>query len=329
MASVKVVYALAALALLGLALSGTFAGLYFSGKSAVTPVGCIGSGGGAASSSSNGTECAETLAAAQAAAGTAQAAASAAQAAASAAKAEAGAAQAAAATSCKRCAALLSLAHAVGVCDLSSNECKIAACNAGYASCDGLVESGCEAALASDVNNCGSCGNKCPSFPNAEARCIASSCTTCNNATGECNAQGMCATDLRSASNCGSCGKVCPSTPNGVAACSNGSCTVICNDGFLDCGDGVCTDSRTDRFNCGTCGKVCTYPGQLIPCVNGQCATPTGNGGGELGAAVTTGRGLERGLLLACMSRHRHHDWLLNMKLLVAIVAYVSIGFHV
>ena len=286
MASGKVVYALAALALLGLALSGTFAGLYFSGKSAATPVGCIGSGGGAASSSSNGTECAATLAAAQAAAGTAQAAASAAQAAASAAKAEAGAAkaeagaaQAAAATSCKRCAALLSLAHAVGVCDSSSNECTIAACNAGYASCDGLVESGCEAALASDVNNCGNCGNKCPSYPDAEARCIASRCTTCNNATGECDALGVCATDLRSsASNCGSCGKVCPTTPNGVAACSNGSCTVICNDGILKCG-GVCTDSKTDRNNCGTCGNVCTYPGQIIPCVNGQCATP--NGGGE------------------------------------------------
>ncbi len=229
-AKVAVVFALVAL----LALSCTFAGLYFSSKSnAAAPANCSGSGSGVVSNSSSGAEGAAALAAAQAAA----------------------------AANCQRCAALLSFAHAVGVCNSTSNECKIAGCNAGYASCDGLFDNGCEAALASDVNNCGACAKRCPSYSNATARCDAGLCTVTCNATGsdECDglAATVCETDLRSnVSNCGSCGKICPSDTNSSAACSDGTCALLCNAGFNQCA-GVCKDIKTDARHCGACGAVC------------------------------------------------------------------------
>jgi hypothetical protein len=39
--------------------------------------------------------------------------------------------------------------------------CVIVACNSGFANCDGQAANGCEVNTNSDVNNCGTCGNKC------------------------------------------------------------------------------------------------------------------------------------------------------------------------
>ena len=37
----------------------------------------------------------------------------------------------------------------------------IAACNAGFANCNGNAADGCEVNLQTDVNNCGTCAHKC------------------------------------------------------------------------------------------------------------------------------------------------------------------------
>ncbi len=194
----KAVYGLAAVALLGCVLSGTFAALYFSSQSSAKP---------AVGNSSSGAESAAALAAAS--------------------------------TNCQRCAALLSFAHAVGACNASSNECKLAGCKAGYASCDGLLDNGCEVAIASDVDNCGACANKCPSYPNGAAACNGGVCTAvCNSTFKECDGLSatVCETNLLSnVSHCGSCGNVCPARPNAVSKCEAGSCISSCYAGFLDC----------------------------------------------------------------------------------------------
>jgi hypothetical protein len=44
---------------------------------------------------------------------------------------------------------------------VNNNQCSIAACNAGFADCDGNRSNGCEVSLSTDVNNCGACGNVC------------------------------------------------------------------------------------------------------------------------------------------------------------------------
>lgn len=59
-------------------------------------------------------------------------------------------------------------AHAIANC--SSGGCGHGACEALYGDCDGDVANGCETGLVNNAQNCGSCGNVCPSLP------IAASC---------------------------------------------------------------------------------------------------------------------------------------------------------
>jgi len=53
-----------------------------------------------------------------------------------------------------------------------SSQCVILSCNSPYANCDGYVTNGCETNLSNDVNNCGSCNNKC----GQNAQCVNSTC---------------------------------------------------------------------------------------------------------------------------------------------------------
>ena len=73
-------------------------------------------------------------------------------------------------------------ANATAVC--ASGSC-VYSCISGFGDCDNNMSNGCEAVLNSDVNNCGSCGNKCPKFQKDSAgkenkcmlgNCDASSC---------------------------------------------------------------------------------------------------------------------------------------------------------
>jgi hypothetical protein len=45
----------------------------------------------------------------------------------------------------------------------SGGKCIISGCKTDYADCDKSIANGCEIALRTDANNCGSCGNKCAS----------------------------------------------------------------------------------------------------------------------------------------------------------------------
>jgi hypothetical protein len=62
-------------------------------------------------------------------------------------------------SNCGACGHLCTLPHASSTC--SSGQCAVSACGSGYSDCDFVASNGCETHTASDVNNCGSCGNPC------------------------------------------------------------------------------------------------------------------------------------------------------------------------
>src|SRR5262249_42380476 len=66
--------------------------------------------------------------------------------------------------------------------------CAITSCMQGYGDCNGSAGDGCEATLATDVNNCSMCGMKCV-VANGVPSCGGGVCgiAMCNNGFGDCN----------------------------------------------------------------------------------------------------------------------------------------------
>jgi hypothetical protein len=173
-----------------------------------------------------------------------------------------------------------------GVMQCISGAC-VFVCDEEWADCNGLPEDGCEVHVsgvgASDVNNCGACGNVCE-----EPICNQGTCG-CPPGSELCP-DGRCRATDRDNNNCGECGFVCP--PNTepfppewrmTRTCVGGHClTPACNAGFADCdgdflvegGNGCETSIRTDPNNCGACGNVCA-PGEICN-PPGECVCPCG-----------------------------------------------------
>ncbi len=58
-----------------------------------------------------------------------------------------------------------------GVAKCSAGQCKLAGCGSGFANCDSDESTGCEAELAVDSKNCGSCGRDCLDGPCQNGSC--------------------------------------------------------------------------------------------------------------------------------------------------------------
>lgn len=133
------------------------------------------------------------------------------------------------------------------------------ATDAGDTSCGaGLTSCGAECVdTASDVRNCGSCGNACA----AGEVCSGSICLSggCPGGTTDCS--GSCIDTETSAAHCGGCGLACPSG----SSCVAGECA--CGGGLSLCG-GTCVDTSTDSASCGGCGNAC---GAGQQCSGGSC----------------------------------------------------------
>ena len=184
-------------------------------------------------------------------------------------------------------------------------------CTAGQQTCSGECKT-----VATDQQNCGTCGNACA----AGQTCQAGQCL-CSSGLLACG--GSCVS--ANATHCGSCSMMCASgqvcTANtcqmtcatGETQCSDGACVpttggdalhcggcnacpagAVCTAGVCGCSiagqmlcSNACVDTMTSAANCGGCNQVCNGT-----CTNGVCATATGTGGsagsGAGGAGGTT-----------------------------------------
>jgi len=108
-------------------------------------------------------------------------------------------------------------------------------CAPGFADCDGVAANGCEVDTRSSPAHCGSCGNACPTRPNAVATCAASVCgSVCGPGTADCDgttANGCESDTQTSVSHCGGCGRSCPVVTDGQRACAASACTAVCDPG--------------------------------------------------------------------------------------------------
>jgi hypothetical protein len=117
--------------------------------------------------------------------------------------------------------------------------------------------------ILSDANNCGSCGNVCPSGQ----ACVGGKCSTsCPTGMTLCGAN--CVNLQTDAMNCGSCGNACSSGQT----CQGGRCVTQCPAGQTLCGN-TCVNLKSDKNNCGSCGNACL---SAQSCTNGACLCANG-----------------------------------------------------
>jgi hypothetical protein len=182
---------------------------------------------------------------------------------------------------CNPDALTIALACESGVCDCPS-ETGTGACEDGASCCP---EGGC-ANLATDVENCGSCGNDCDAL-SAELGgggrsdgCSAGACACAGGAPcglGE-RCCGGCIARCTDES-CGGCGERCGSRAR-CAEGTAGACGCVCDAPFADCNrdapsaesDGCETDTRTSALHCGGCDRACDLPNTDVhECVGSSC----------------------------------------------------------
>jgi hypothetical protein len=166
---------------------------------------------------------------------------------------------------CGLCGAACRYSHAAGSCN--EGRCSLAACDQGFANCDGDENNGCETAVDS-ISDCGECQRACAVPSHAVAGCIDSACAiaSCVGAFGDCNgdAQDGCEQMLTSAEHCGACQTSCAPPHTETSTCASGKCVVTtCTSPFRDCNglaaDG-CEAAPDSPDHCGACGAKCSLP---------------------------------------------------------------------
>jgi hypothetical protein len=171
---------------------------------------------------------------------------------------------------CGACGAVCTLPHATATCARSA--CAIAACDAGFADCDGNPTNGCEVDTQTSAAHCGRCGQVC-TFTNAAGACVAGACAigACSALFGNCNglAADGCETNLNTSNqHCGACGSPCAAG----SVCSAGRCGSTCGAGTVMCAVG-CVNTTNNPDHCGVCGNACpTPPNATRTCVSSACS---------------------------------------------------------
>jgi hypothetical protein len=175
--------------------------------------------------------------------------------------------------------------------DLTSY-CPSDRCPAGHTTCPTSLFS-CDVDLSTDPNNCGECGNVCPSKGVLESySCIEGRCVLNCNANVALNCDGVpdngCETMLPNSDHCGACGLKCPADKPCIDrsiydyACGCKAGETYCPGPFLPC-----VDAQTDDLNCGGCNNACPPdgdgserpPNTYFGCSDGACGTLKCNGG--------------------------------------------------
>lgn len=177
--------------------------------------------------------------------------------------------------------------------------CIATECPAPYATCD-FAGDRCNSNLSNDINNCGACGNKCPSeiyqssvggvtvdVRHLASRCVSGQCTVeCNNNDyADCNGvlDDGCETSLKgNHDNCGGCGIKCADDEPCVVNQKTGQSKCGCPKGTTWCeAQATCAALDSDDSNCGVCGNKCPTaspdagprpPNTKYGCFGGTCA---------------------------------------------------------
>jgi hypothetical protein len=178
-------------------------------------------------------------------------------------------------------------AHARAIC--SEGRCAIAACEDGWADCDGSDATGCETPIAADPATCGACQRACD-LPHAVADCLAGECVIAGCLPGFLDCDGIAsngcetstATSLR---DCGACGAACREGE----VCAAGACSDDCPSPLARCG-ALCVDRAFDPAHCGACGRACRLDHAATACEAGECRVARCQGGfGDCDAASENG----------------------------------------
>ena len=167
--------------------------------------------------------------------------------------------------------------------------CKAGSCLPGYTNCD--AGGACGIQLATDINNCGGCGNRCL-ITNGGGMCAGGFCLidTCNMGYQDCNKIDIDGCEVRigdDAANCGGCGLACDLPHVSKHLCAVGKCKIsTCDEGYADC-DGVvengCEQNIVNDPNyCGSCTHACNFAFGSGICTHGDCqVTSCENGFGN------------------------------------------------
>jgi hypothetical protein len=181
--------------------------------------------------------------------------------------------------------------------------CIATECPAHYATC-GFSADRCRNNLSNDLNNCGACGNKCPSeiytpsggididVRHLAPACVNGECTVVCNSTDwqDCNGRvdDGCETLVKgNPEHCGGCGIKCAEGEPCVPL-TTGQSKCGCPAGKTYCpASGECKNLQGDDDNCGACGTKCPSAavdgGAPLPphtkygCMSGTCGTDEGH----------------------------------------------------
>lgn len=168
-------------------------------------------------------------------------------------------------------------------------QCYFGACLPSYANCDSDIENnGCEVNLATNLNNCGGCGNRCL-IANGGGVCAAGFClvNSCNAGYQDCNKLDVDGCEIGIGTdplNCGGCGQLCDLPQVDENLCSIGKCKIgTCDTGYADCNhvvdDGCEQNVASDVDNCGSCGHSCSFQHSTGICSVGECLVTSCNSG--------------------------------------------------
>lgn len=116
---------------------------------------------------------------------------------------------------------------------------------------------------ATDVNNCGELGTRCPTLGSGTAACVAGACGAV--------VDGQFVDVWTDVTHCGPSLSGCGTPAHGNATCVAGVCGVECWSGYVRTGLS-CVDLTSDPSNCGRESHVCEGTGAV--CTNGRCRIP-------------------------------------------------------
>lgn len=147
------------------------------------------------------------------------------------------------------------------------------ACDENWASCDDLVDNGCETDLT-QTTDCGACGTVCsggtPFCGVSSAASGSLACVSgCTDPMIRCDMR--CVDPAIDPYHCGGCDTTCPDPGHGLPVCIEGGCsTPTCDTGYHACGSSCLPDDAVE--SCGSSCTPCETPPHATPtCTSGAC----------------------------------------------------------